>query len=365
MSIDDLPSRLAELVVSYSLNVQKGEMIAMQGSTEAIPLVRELYRAIIRRGAFPEVVLQFPGQEYIHVNEASGELLSRESSVERHIIENCQALILIQSEINPYEISKLPPARVSLRRMGKAGVFMTFMQRVDKPGFRFISLPWVTQGQAVVSRMSLEQLTLHLEKACFLDRPDPAGEWGRQRAEQQKLADRLAKVKKLRILGEGTDIELSVAGRTWLNCFGLADLPDGEVFTAPLEDSVNGTVKFSFPAKNAAGVQLTFRDGVVVSARAESGDRYLQETLRTPGANRLGEVGIGTNFNITEPIGQILFDEKIGGTVHLALGSAYPATGGQNQSALHWDMIVDLRGGGELLGDGETILKGGQFVSGS
>jgi aminopeptidase len=363
MSIDDLPSRLAKLVVNYSLQVQKGDMVAMQGSTEAIPLVRELYREIIRRGAFPEVVLQFPGQEFIHVNEASEELLQRESSVERHVIENCQALILIQSEVNPFETSKLPAAKLNTRRMGKGGVFMSFMSRVDKPGFRFISLPWVTQGQAVISRMSLEQLSIHLEKACFLDRPHPEQEWERQRVEQEKLVNRLSKVKKLSIHAAGTDIEMSVEGRNWLNCFGLADLPDGEVFTAPLEDSVNGTVKFSFPAKNASGVQLTFKDGVVVSAKADTGDKYLQETLLTPGANRLGEIGIGTNFNIQEPIGQILFDEKIGGTVHLALGSAYPASGGKNQSPLHWDLILDLRDSGELLGDSETILKGGRFVS--
>jgi len=148
----------------------------------------------------------------------------------------------------------------------------------------------------------------------------------------------------------------------WWKVVWGSDLPDGEVFTAPIEDSVNGTVTFSFPAKNAAGIQLTFKDGEVVSARADSGDAYLQETLQTPGARRLGEIGIGTNFNITDPIGQILFDEKIGGTVHLALGSAYPASGGKNQSPLHWDLIVDLRNGGELLGDGQVILKGGQFV---
>jgi aminopeptidase len=257
----------------------------------------------------------------------------------------------------------LPPAKLNARRMGKGGVFMTFMQRVDKPGFRFISIPWPTQGQAVISRMSLEQLSLHLEKACFLDRPDPVGEWERQRLEQQKLADRLSQVKQLRIRAKDTDITMSVEGRNWLNCFGLADLPDGEVFTAPVEDSVNGTVKFSFPARNASGVRLIFKDGIVIQARAESGDRYLQETLQTPGANRLGEIGIGTNFNIMEPIGQILFDEKIGGTVHLALGSAYPASGGTNQSPLHWDQIVDLREEGELLGDGQVILKGGQFVT--
>jgi len=363
MSSYDLPSKLARLVVEYSLSIQKGEMVAIQGSTEAIPLVRELYREILKAGGYPEVFLQFPGQEFIHVSEASEEQLSHESTVERHIIENCSALILLQADPNPYETSKVSPARLNLRRMGKAGVFMTFMQRVDKPGFRFMSMPWPTQGQAVISRMSLDELTSHLEKSCFLDCPDPAAEWNKLRDSQAKVIERLSRTKKLRIRAEGTDIEMSVEGRTWLNCFGLADLPDGEVFTAPIEDSVNGTVKFSFPAKNASGIQLTFKDGVVTAAHAETGDAYLQETLRTPGANRLGEIGIGTNFNIKNPIGQILFDEKIGGTVHLALGSAYPASGGKNQSPLHWDLIVDLRSEGEISADGEVILKGGKFTA--
>lgn len=364
MSLLDLPARLAQLVIHYSLEVKKGQMVAIQGSTEAIPVIRELYREILRAGAFPEVALQFPGQEYITVSESTDEQLTHESALERHIIEHCDALILIQSDPNPVETSRLPAAKLNLRRMGKAGVFMTFMQRVDRPGFRFMSMPWPTQGQAVISRMSLDELGARLEKACFLDCADPAAAWEQQRARQQALIDRLKNVKKLRILAEDTDLELSVQGRNWLNCFGLADLPDGEVFTAPIEDSVNGTVKFSFPAKNAAGIRLTFKDGEVVEASAESGNAYLQETLRTPGARRLGEIGIGTNFNILDPIGQILFDEKIGGTIHLALGSAYPASGGTNQSPLHWDLILDLRNGGELHGDGEVLLKGGQFVNG-
>jgi aminopeptidase len=363
MSNLDLPSKLAELVVQYSLEVKKGQMVAIQGSTEAVPLIKELYAEVLRAGAYPEVVMQFPGQEYVHVSQSSEALLARESSVERHIIENCDALILIQSDPNPFETNNLPAAKRNLRRMGKAGIFSTFMQRVDTPGFRFMSMMWPTQGQAVISRMSVEELTHHLEKACFLDCPHPAGEWDRQRAAQQALIERLSRVKKLRIIAADTDLELSVEGRNWLNCYGLADLPDGEVFTAPLEDAVNGTVKFSFPAKNAAGIQLTFQNGEVTSAKAEAGNEYLQETLRTPGARRLGEIGIGTNFNIIDPIGQILFDEKIGGTVHLALGSAYPASGGKNQSPLHWELIVDLRDGGELRGDDRIILKGGQFVS--
>jgi aminopeptidase len=362
MSILELPSKLAKLVIHSSLEVKKGQMVAIQGSTEATPLIKELYREILRAGAYPEVVMQLPDQEYIHASEASDEILARESSVERHIIEHCDALILIQSDPNPFETSRVPASKLNLRRMGKAGVFMSFMQRVDTPSFRFMSMPWPTQGQAVISRMSLEELSGRLESACFLDYPDPQGEWERQRATQQKLINRLLQVKNLRIRTLDTDLELSVDGRNWLNCYGRQDLPDGEVFTAPLENSVNGTVKFSYPARKASGIQLTFKYGEVVSAKADTGDDYLQQTLLTPGARRLGEIGIGTNFNITDPIGQILFDEKIGGTVHLALGSAYPASGGTNQSPLHWDLIIDLRQDGELLGDGQAILKGGQFV---
>ena len=187
-----------------------------------------------------------------------------------------------------------------------------------------------------------------VERALFLDRDDPVAAWGELRAHQAQLIERLAEASELRIEAEGTDLRLSVAGRTWVNSDGRRNMPSGEVFTGPVEDSAEGHIRFTIPSSPRGvaveGIELEFRAGRVVEARADRGEAYLRETLATdPGASRLGEIGIGTNFGIDRPVGTILFDEKIGGTVHLAVGRSYPETGGVNESAVHWDMICDLR----------------------
>jgi aminopeptidase len=176
----------------------------------------------------------------------------------------------------------------------------------------------------------------------------------------------LSAASELRIEGEGTDLVVGVAGRTWINSDGRRNMPSGEVFTGPV--SASGVVRFDVPSSprgvEVAGISLEFREGAVVSARADRGDDVLQAMLATDeGARRLGEIGIGTNFGIDRPVGMILLDEKIGGTVHLALGRSYPETGGTNESAIHWDMICDLRTGGRLTADGETILQDGRFTA--
>ena len=199
-----------------------------------------------------------------------------------------------------------------------------------------------------------------VRSALFLDRPDPVAAWRALSDRQARLIDRLAKASELRIVAEGTDLTLAVGGRTWVNSDGRRNMPSGEVFTGPHEDSAEGTVRFSVPSSpsgvDVAGVELRFSAGRVVDARAERGERYLLDTLATDeGASRLGELGVGTNDGIDRPTGMILLDEKIGGTVHLALGSSYPETGGTNRSAVHWDLVCDLRAGGRLLADGEVV----------
>jgi aminopeptidase len=184
---------------------------------------------------------------------------------------------------------------------------------------------------------------------------------------QQRLVERLSSARELRIEAEGTDLRVRVDGRTWINSDGRRNMPSGEVFTGPLEDSAEGRIRFTIPSSprgvEVAGIELELRGGVVVDARAERGHAYLLATLDTdPGARRLGEIGIGTNTGIDRAIGTILFDEKIGGTVHLAVGSSYPETGGTNESAVHWDMICDLREGGRLSADGEPLLVDGRFT---
>ncbi len=204
-------------------------------------------------------------------------------------------------------------------------------------------------------------------RALFLDRADPVAAWAGVRAFQAQLIRRLSEARQLRLEGPGTDISLAVRGRTWINSDGRRNMPSGEVFTGPLEASADGEVTFSGAANpggvDVAGVRLVFRRGQVVEASAERGEAYLREMLATDaGASRLGEIGLGTNYGIDRATGTILFDEKIGGSFHLALGRSYPETGGRNRSALHWDLIRDLRRGGTISADGEVIQRDGQFV---
>ena len=203
--------------------------------------------------------------------------------------------------------------------------------------------------------------------ALFLDRPDPVGAWRALSARQAELVQRLSTAREIRIEAAGTDLRLGVAGRTWINSDGRRNMPSGEVFTGPHERSANGTIRFTIPSSprgvEVSDIELTFRDGEVVAARAQRGEAYLQAALATDaGARYLGELGIGTNAGIDRPTGSILFDEKMAGTVHLALGRSYAETGGQNSSALHWDMICDLRQGGRLSADGEVISEDGRLV---
>jgi aminopeptidase len=205
-----------------------------------------------------------------------------------------------------------------------------------------------------------------VRRAMFLDRDDPAAAWAELGAMQARLVERLSAASELRIEADGTDLRLSVAGRTWVNSDGRRNMPSGEVFTGPVEDSAEGRIRFTIPSSprgvEVSGVELELRAGRVVAARADRGQEYLLATLDTdPGARLLGEIGIGTNAGIDRPVGAILFDEKIGGTVHLALGRSYPETGGRNESAVHWDLICDLRAGGRLTADGEVLQQDGAF----
>jgi aminopeptidase len=232
---------------------------------------------------------------------------------------------------------------------------------------RWCGTLWPTPAGAQQARMATGAFAALVERALFLDRDDPVAAWGTLRDQQARLIDRLAGARELRIEAEGTDLRLGVGGRTWVNSDGRRNMPSGEVFTGPVEDSAEGRIRFTIPSSPRGvaveGIELELREGRVVAATAERGEAYLRETLATdPGASRLGEIGIGTNFGIDRPVGAILFDEKIGGTVHLAVGRSYPETGGRNESAVHWDMICDLRAGGRLSADGVTLLDNGRFV---
>ena len=233
---------------------------------------------------------------------------------------------------------------------------------------RWCSTLWPTEAGAERAEMTIDGFSAFVDRALFLDQPDPVAAWRGLSAFQERLIARLAPARQLRIEAEGTDLVVPVAKRRWVNSDGRRNMPSGEVFTGPHEDGAEGVVRFDVPSGppgvDVRGVTLTFRGGEVVEATAERGEDHLRAALATDdGARRLGEIGVGTNFGIDRPVGAILFDEKIGGTVHLALGRSYPETGGRNVSALHWDLICDLRRGGRLTADGELVQADGRFVA--
>jgi aminopeptidase len=355
------PAPFAELLTGYCLDVQPQEQVLVRSTSLAAPLLLELQRAILERDAWPVLRTEVPGQTRGFYEHARDWQLDEVAPLALTEAKKVSCSLAIQAPEDVRALADLDPERLTRAARGRKPVREATMRK------RWCSTLWPTPSLAEQAGMTPDEFAAFVRGALFLDQPDPVRAWGGLRAFQDGLIKRLAPARRLRLEAEGTDLTLNVKGRTWINSDGRRNMPSGEVFTGPLETSASGRVRFGVPSSPAgvdvAGVELVFRDGEVVAASAERGEDYLQHALATDtGARRLGEVGIGTNFGITRPVGAILFDEKIGGTVHLALGRSYPETRGQNSSALHWDLICDLRAGGRLSADGEVIQENGRFV---
>ena len=334
----------AELLAGYCLDVRADQQVVIAGGVAAAPLMVALQRAVLDRGAHPLMRVSLDEESF----------LERVAPIERVEAETTDATVRIIAPGNANALAEADPARLSAATRARAELRELGAHR------RWNVTLWPTPALAQQAGMSTSAFAGLVHRALFLDQPDPVMAWQALRDRQARLIETLATAREIRIQAPGTDLTLSVEGRAWVNSDGKRNLPSGEVFTGPHEGSADGTVAFSIPSSPAgvdvAGVELRFADGEVVDARAERGEPYLLETLATdPGARRLGELGIGTNTGLDRPTGLILLDEKIGGTVHLALGRSYPETGGVNQSAVHWDLICDLRQGGRLLADGSPV----------
>ena len=355
------PARFADLLTGYCLEVEAGQEVLVRSTTLAEPLLLECQRAILEREAWPLLRAELPGATAAFHRHARDYHLDGFPEVAWAEAKRANASLAIQAPENTRALSGIDPARLARAARGRKSLREQALKR------RWCSTLWPTQAGAQQAGMSITEFEAFVERALFLDQDDPVASWGALHDFQETLIGRLSGARELRIEAPGTDITLDVKGRTWVNSDGKRNMPSGEVFTGPHEASANGRIRFGVPSSPAGvdvtGVDLEFRDGLVVAAAAERGENYLQRALATDeGARRLGEVGIGTNFGIDRPIGATLFDEKIGGTVHLALGRSYPETGAKNESALHWDLICDLREGGTLKADGATIMQDGRFV---
>jgi len=354
-------ARFADLLVGYCLDVQAGEEVLVRSTTLAEPLLLEVQRAIMARDAWPLLRVELPGSTAAFHQHARDVHLDGFPEVSYAEAKKAHCQLAIQAPENTRALVGIDPERLARATRARKPLRDQAMKK------RWCSTLWPTQANAQQAGIGLAGFEAFVERALFLDQPDPVRAWGELRAFQARLIDSLKSARELRIQAPGTDLRLGVAGRTWVNSDGRRNMPSGEIFTGPHESSANGRIQFDVPSSPAgvevSGVELELRDGEVVGARAERGDEYLRRALATDdGARRIGEIGIGTNFGIQRPIGAILFDEKIGGTVHVALGRSYPETGAKNESALHWDLICDLRAGGRISADGQTLLQDGRFA---
>jgi aminopeptidase len=355
------PARFAALLCDYCLDVQPGQQVVVRASTLAAPLLLALQEELLVREAWPLMRAELPGADEAFWQHARDAHLDGFPAAELAEAQATDASIGIQAPANTRSLAHVDAGRMARAARARAPVREAALAR------RWCLTLWPTAAGAQQAGMGTTEFAAFVRRALFLDRGDATAAWSELRHFQARLIERLTPARELRIEAEGTDLTLSVEGRTWVNSDGKRNMPSGEVFTGPHEASAEGRIRFTIPSSprgvEVADITLELREGRVVDARAERGEEYLKATLATDeGASRLGEIGIGTNFGIDRPVGAILFDEKIGGTVHLAVGRSYPETGGTNESAVHWDMICDLRRGGTLYADGEPIQRDGRFV---
>jgi len=359
--------KLADLLVNYSIAVKPGQKIAIQGSTVAEPLLHAVYASVLKAGGHPMVYLSLPGFEETFYRLASNDQLDHVPPPMRLITETYDGFIGLWASANTKVLTNIPPEKLARNQRAMGVISQTFMRRHSEGSLRWVGTLFPTNAAAQDAEMGLSELEDLVYGACLPDVADPIGYWKRFSVWQQRLVDWMKGKKEVHVLGPDTDLRLSIAGRPFINCDGKANMPDGEVFTSPVEGSVEGTVRYTYPAiyrgREVVNVRLRLEKGRVVEAKADKGEDFLNATLDIdPGARVPGEFAIGTNKGVTRFMRNTLFDEKIAGTFHMALGASIPESGGTNLSAVHWDMVCDLRPGGEIRVDGELLHKDGKFV---
>jgi aminopeptidase len=359
--------RWAEVLVRYSVGVEPGDTFMIASEPLAMPLVAEVYREALRAGAHPQVNIILMGLQEILLREGNEEQLKYISPLQELVFSQFDATLQIMASENTRALANADPAKQAIQAKSAHPLLETFMRRQSTGDLKWSLTLYPTHAYAQDAGMSLGEFTEFVYEACFLNAEDPVARWKALGAEQQRLVDWLKGKDQIHVIAKDTDLHLSVKGRVFINADGQKNFPDGEFFTGPVEDSVNGHIRFTIPAmfqgRPVEGVRLRFEAGKVVEATADVGQDLLEQMLNMDeGARTLGEFAFGNNFGISRGIKNILFDEKIGGSVHMALGAGYPDTGSKNQSALHWDMICDLRDGGEVWVDGQLFNKNGQFV---
>jgi len=358
--------KMAKVIVEYCLALRKNELLRIESSIPAEPLIKAVYQAALLVGANPYTRITIPELTEIFYQYAGEDQLSFLSEIERHEAEILNARLHIYSDQNIKSLTNVDPKKIARYRATQKPLLSRLMERRAQGYLKSCLTLFPTNAFAQEAEMSLSEYEEFVFNACFLNNPDPIKEWQKLSAEQSRLVQYLDNISKIKVEGPNTELNLMVTGRKWRNSDGKANFPSGEIFTGPVEDSVNGKIRFTYPAiylgREVSGIDLEFKHGIVVHAQAEKGEDLLLSFLDLDeGARTLGEFAFGNNYRIKRFTKMILFDEKIGGTIHCALGASYPETGGKNQSSFHWDMICDMHQG-RVFADDKLIYENGKFL---
>jgi aminopeptidase len=360
-------NRLANVLVNYSTMVKSGDWVHVNANWQAIPLVKEVVAYILRAGGNPSVSLESSDLNEVFMAQAGDEQLQWMPPLDMHMIKNANVWIIIEAPENTRAMNNIDSSRQQMRNQAYAKWTETYTKRSASRELRWVMTNYPCQALAQEAEMSLADYENFVYQSTFADQVDPVQYWRNLHDEQERLILWLAGKKTISIRSPQADVMLSIAGRKFINSDGDQNMPSGEIFTSPVEESINGWVSFSYPAIyqgiSVEGVRLEFKRGRIVNASAEKNEEFLLKMLGTDeGARFVGEFGIGTNYGISRFTKNILYDEKIGGTFHLALGNGFGEAGGLNESSIHWDLITDAMNETEMHVDGELFYKDGKFI---
>ena len=360
--------KYAKVIVDYSLYVKKDEKIKLTGYVNVEPLLKEIYKQLVKKGAHVKLYPVFDDFEYVFFNNASKEQIEYLHPIEIEELKYWDGLIVIGGKRNLKSAADVNPELLALSSKTKKPLMDLVNERENKNEFKWSFAYYPTFSSAQEANMSIDVFSEYLLKTCKIFTDNPTEEWEKLSKFQAEIIKKIDNSKKVKVIGEDTELEFSIEGRKWVNCDGKQNMPDGEIFTTPVENSINGKIRYTYPGIYAGNevedITLEFKDGKVINANAKKGEEVLRKLIETDeGASRVGEFAIGTNAEADKFVKNMLFDEKMKGTIHLALGTV-PGTGtnGVNKSAIHWDMLKDMRNGGRIFIDDKLIYKNGDFT---
>ncbi|MCW8966203.1 MAG: aminopeptidase [Candidatus Pacearchaeota archaeon] len=356
MPIDMRTRKLAQQTIKHSVFVKPGEKVVISGGSEAIPFICELYKAVILAKAHPIVRIHLPDISDFFYKHANKEQIERFPKELMELAKTADKWIGIQSDTNTKELTNCNSKKITARRK----VVHTISEYVcnEKDKIRRCTIIYPVHALAQDAEMSLNEYENFVYNACLQD-------WKKLEKQMKKILSKFKKNSKVHLIGNGINLKFKVHGEKGVYDNGEENMPGGEIFMAPIRESLNGWIKFDYPAiesgKEVTDILLKFENGKVVESSASKNEDFLKEMLSTDeNASYVGEFGIGCNPKITKFTKNLLFDEKIGGTIHLALGAAYKENGGGNDSAIHWDIVKDMKNA-KIVVDGKIIQENGKW----